>query len=373
MKILLVDNSLDNTGASKALIKTVSEIDKQEFEFIFLFPKGSNCIIAAQAAGFRAYELKFNEISKRINSLLLYFPLLFGNTIKAKRLIKEEGITLVHVNDIYNMLGLSLKLQTGIKVLTHIRRMPESFPLPIYKVWSRLHVAYADHIIAVSQANKAALPANNKTTVIYDPLPQDEQYGPYIAKKQLNKQAAILYLANFTDGKGHLHALKLVSRFIKENPDWQLSLHLYGGNFGLEKNASYKQSLIQFVKDEGLESYVRFHGQVHDVENVMKQHDIILNLSDSESFSRVTLEALYFGVPIVATDVGGTNEMVLDRQTGILVNRSDIDSMYHGFVNLILDDNLRQMLSKNSYSYVREKFGNKETVEKLASVYRLLK
>jgi glycosyltransferase involved in cell wall biosynthesis len=79
---------------------------------------------------------------------------------------------------------------------------------------------------------------------------------------------------------------------------------------------------------------------------------------------------LFFGLPTIATNVGGTNEMVMDRETGILVNKGDIDSMYEGFITLIMDDDLRLKISMKAYQFVRERFGLVETIEKLANVYK---
>jgi len=370
MKVLLIDNSLDNTGASKALIKTISEIDWPRSQFVFLFPKGSKCVFAAREAGFAAHEIGFTEVSKRIKDILFYFPVLFINAIKTRRIIKREAIDIVHVNDIYNMVGLCLKLFWRKKLITHVRRMPESFPATIYKLWSKLHVRYADRIIAVSHANKNALPANKKTTVIYDPLPDDEKLPAYSPRPSLGKKVNVLYLANYTVGKGHQYAIEILARAVKEHPDWNFNLHFFGGQFGMKKNADYKQSLISLSQQRKIASRVCFSDASANVEQTMKDCDVILNLSDSESFSRVTLEALFYGIPIIATDVGGTNEMVTDRQTGILVKRADVESMYQGFRTLIFDDALRVQISGNAYKFVRANFGQKNTVDKLVDVYK---
>jgi L-malate glycosyltransferase len=370
MKVLLVDNSLDSTGASKALVKTISEVRSPDIGFVFLFPKNSKCVEATEKKGFKTYTLKLRELSKRVSNVVLYFPTLFVNTFKASRIIKNEKITIVHANDIYNMLGVSLKLFSRVKLITHIRRMPESFPSIFYKTWSRLHLKYADHIIAVSAANKNALPANNKTTVIYDPLPDEEELPVYVPRPKLENSVNILYLANYTEGKGHRYALEILQKALRENKAWNFSLNFYGGEFGMKKNSDYKRSLVKLSQENGLSSIVVFKDKTTRVEETMKQYDLVMNLSDSESFSRVTLEALFYGIPVIATDVGGTREMVINEETGILVPPKVIPAMYEGFMKLISDDHLRVQLSQNAYKYVRYQFGKRNTVDKLVDVYR---
>jgi glycosyltransferase involved in cell wall biosynthesis len=229
---------------------------------------------------------------------------------------------------------------------------------------------YADHIIAVSAANKNALPANNKTTVIYDPLPDEEELPVYVPRPKLENSVNILYLANYTEGKGHRYALEILQKALRENKAWNFSLNFYGGEFGMKKNSDYKRSLVKLSQENGLSSIVVFKDKTTRVEETMKQYDLVMNLSDSESFSRVTLEALFYGIPVIATDVGGTREMVINEETGILVPPKVIPAMYEGFMKLISDDHLRVQLSQNAYKYVRYQFGKRNTVDKLVDVYR---
>ena len=372
MNILLIDNSLDRTGASGALTKMISLMPSDEVQFIFLFPKGSNCVKLAKQQGFRAYEIKYIEISKRISDLVLYLPYLLINAFKIKKLVKKEEINLVHVNDIYNMLGLTLKLISGVNVITHVRRMPESFPALVYRIWSWLHIEFASHIVAVSNANKKALPSNIKTTVVYDPLPEAEHLPLYLPRQNLNECTRILYLANYTKGKGHHYALEILRRAIIDFPGWKFSLDFYGGNFGLKKNADFKKSLMKFSEENKLTSIVRFHGEALNVEELMKSSDLVLNLSDSESFSRVTLEALFYGVPVIATDVGGTREMLINGKTGLLVSPFQIDDMYRGFREIVNGDSVRVAMAENGYNFVREKFSENKTALKMLEIYRFV-
>lgn len=327
---------------------------------------------AAQARGFNAFEVPMLEISRRIPDLVAYFPRLLSNTFRLRKSIRQQSIAIVHVNDVYNMLGLSLKLFAGVKVVTHIRRMPESFPSAVYRTWVFLHTRYADRIMPVSKANKSAFPDNDKIEVVYDPLPDAEQRPSYVPRPQLDKYASLLYLANYIDGKGHLHALKMLTLARKRMPDWSFTLRFHGGNLGMEKHDAYRDSLIRYAEAQGLSHCVEFLGPTSAVEEVMKAHDVVLNLSDSESFSRVTLEALFYGLPTLATDVGGTREMVIDGKTGILAPAKDVEAMYDGLHKILRDDELRVRLSTNAYTFVRNEFGWEHSVAPILRAYQEL-
>jgi L-malate glycosyltransferase len=370
MKIILIDNSVDTTGASKSLFNTIREICVVgAIEFVYIHPKGSKRTAVVRKAGFKSYELPFVEIKKSVIQLLSYFPFLLLNAYRVSQIAEKENADLIHVNDLYNMTAVVSKLFRKTKVVTHIRRMPESFPLPFYKAWSYINVWFADRIIAVSNANKNALPANSKTVVIYNPLPDSEKHELYRARPRLKKKAKILYLANYNRGKGHQYAIEIVAKAIHNFPDWSLTLNIYGGDFGLEKNCAYKRELKQMAIDKGIEAHVQFHDKVNDVEKIMKEHDIILNLSDSESFSRLTLESLFYGIPIIATDVGGTREMLIDKEGGLLVPPKDTRKMYEALATMMLDDKIRCSFSLYSYTFVRDNFSMKKTSEKIKDLY----
>jgi glycosyltransferase involved in cell wall biosynthesis len=97
---------------------------------------------------------------------------------------------------------------------------------------------------------------------------------------------------------------------------------------------------------------------------------VVLNFSESESFSLTTLEAQFYGRPVVATRCGGPEEIVVDHQTGILVPVNGIDAMAKAIDELLASAELRQKMGSKGYQHVREKFAHENTVEKLAEIYR---
>ena len=119
----------------------------------------------------------------------------------------------------------------------------------------------------------------------------------------------IVYMANYTRGKGQQYAIEMLRMIIQEFHGLKVKIHFYGSCFNLYKNLVYKNELWKLAKEYGLEPNVIFYDKCVDQEKCLKNYDISLNLSDSESFSRLTLESLYYGIPIIATDVGGTREM----------------------------------------------------------------
>lgn len=364
-KVLIIDNSLDLTGAFKAILANAIDL-KEDFEFHFLIPNKSINKNKIVSLGFTCIQLNMIEISKRPLSNLLYFPQLIINSIIVARYTKRNRIFIIHVNDLYNMTGLLTKFWKRLFVITHIRRMPESFPLFIYKRWVSIHKKFSDSFIPVSKANARIFEPSAKIEVVYDKLPGKEQQTDYECVNR--ERLKLLYLANFNRGKGQEHAIKVAELLLKNGFN-NFELNFYGGDFNLKKNKDFKAELEQEVIKLGLSSNVHFFNKSETVEREMKGHDIILNFSDSESFSNVSLEALFYGVPLVATNVGGTSEMFEHKFSGYLVEKENIQEMYQAVKELINSYDLRSNLSLESKRIVRDRFGIENTSYKLKKVY----
>ena len=106
-------------------------------------------------------------------------------------------------------------------------------------------------------------------------------------------------------------------------------------------------------------------------EEVMKfyknQHiDVFINVSESEGVPVSIMEALSFGIPIVATDVGGTHEIVIDKYNGILLNKNFKCCELLNSIDFIVDDNkYRSNAMKVWNKMCSAKVNYKEFYEKL--------
>jgi glycosyltransferase involved in cell wall biosynthesis len=78
--------------------------------------------------------------------------------------------------------------------------------------------------------------------------------------------------------------------------------------------------------------------------------DIFVLTSLSEGMPSVILEAMGCGLPIVASDVGGNNEIIEEGENGYLIKGDDVDTLADRLVTLINDDDLRKRMGDKSRS-----------------------
>jgi glycosyltransferase involved in cell wall biosynthesis len=89
-----------------------------------------------------------------------------------------------------------------------------------------------------------------------------------------------------------------------------------------------------------------------------------------DSLSRVILEAMTAGRPVVGTQVGGTPELVVDGVTGLLVKPNDPPGLARAIERLLLDEPLRLTLGGKARRHVEERFDPDRSVDRLLALYR---
>jgi len=367
-KILIIENSIHVTGALKSITRVAFDL-RHLYTFVFVLPSGSQGRFLVEKFGFSIiYELPMKELSRNVTSFIIYIPYLVSNSQKMKSIIRKENIDLIHVNDLYNLMPVTYKLLGGRKpYVCHIRFLPTGFPKSIFNFWLNLHLKFSKKIIVVSLFLKNQLPYHPKIEWIPNELPIDEQYPPADLKASKDVYT-FLYLANYISGKGQNYALEAFARINQELPNWRL--RFAGGDMGLQKNKMYKDQLKMRALALGIDQKIDWIEFVEDTEREYKGADIILNFSESESFSITCLEALFYGMPLIATDCGGPAEIVDHNQTGLLVLNRGVDSMAKAMIRLAKDRNLRIQFEARSRSISRERFSLEKTSYRLYDLYK---
>lgn len=340
------------------------------FRFVYVLPTGSAARTVLEADGYPVHELPFVEISRRKGDLLRYVPMLLINGWRLFRLARQERAGTIHLNDFYNLTGYVAKLFSGgrLRVFTHVRFLPQSLSQPFARTWRWLGEHFADQVLCVSEAVRRYFSPQQKVQVVFDPLPGAERYpAPVVPASRPDGTVQLLYLSNYIQGKGQDFAVEAFRRAYLDNP--QLRLTFVGGDMGMAKNREFREQLEAAVQQAGLSSVVTFQGFVADVEKAIKEADILLNFSESESFSLTCLDALYFGTPLIASDCGGPAELFEHGRSGWLVPNRDVAAMHTAISTLAADASMRMRFAEAGRTFVRQKFSPPATFERLGQLY----
>jgi len=350
------------TGALKSILRDSSLLTTR-YDFAFILPKKSVASHYVKQAGFPVLEFPLKELQRSISSFFLYIPYLLFNTIKLFRLLKHAPTDLIIVNDFYNLIPSCYKFFGGkLPYICFVRFLPSKFPAHLVNFWCSLHRHFASSIIAVSEAVKKELPYTEKVEVIYHGLPAEK------IEHTLTGSTLILYPANYIQGKGQEYALESFGAIHMKFPNWKI--RFVGGDMGLTKNQNFKNVLMKRAEVLGLQNQVEWLDFSDEIGAHYLQAAIVLNFSESESFSMTCLEAMYYGRPVIATKCGGPVEIIDHYVSGILVELQDIREMAAAMEFLITHLAEREAMAKEAYQSVREKFSYSNTVEKLNLLYQ---
>ena len=156
-----------------------------------------------------------------------------------------------------------------------------------------------------------------------------------------NQEKVLMHISNFRPVKRVDDVVRIFALVQKEIP---AKLILVGEDC---------ESLpVRKVRELGQELNVDEHiiclGQQGNIEHLLPIADLFLLPSEQESFGLAALEAMSCGVPVIATNIGGLPEVIIDGETGYLSAVGDVESMANNVVKLLTDSELLEKFKKNS-------------------------
>jgi glycosyltransferase involved in cell wall biosynthesis len=128
----------------------------------------------------------------------------------------------------------------------------------------------------------------------------------------------------------------------------------------------------KLAKDLGISERVTFLGYSEDLRPFLEALDVFALTSRFESFGYVTCEAMAMRKPVVATNVAGSNELVIPQVTGYLVNVADPDGVAAALFELATDGGLRRRMGEAGFMRAAEHYDLPRTIRGLEQVYQEL-
>jgi glycosyltransferase involved in cell wall biosynthesis len=138
-----------------------------------------------------------------------------------------------------------------------------------------------------------------------------------------------------------------------------------------QESIEYEESIRQIFREAGIEDRLFCLGFREDIPAILNQIDLLVHPAKQEPLGRVLLEAASCGKAIVATDVGGTSEILENQVSAILVPPDDLDSLAAAIRHMLTDSELRIRLGQQARKSVIEKFSLPKTAEQVRKFWRI--
>jgi glycosyltransferase involved in cell wall biosynthesis len=239
----------------------------------------------------------------------------------------------------------------------------------------RKNIIYADKIASTScsMANQVEKLMNNYNMDItvtpfgvdinlFKPMDIKKEEFVFGVVKTLSKKYGIEYII-----KGFKILLdRLKNEELSSNP----ILEIYGSGIMIEELKSLCEEL-------NISDRVFFKGYIPNTEvpYAINKMDIFClgSVSDSESFGVAAVEAMACEVPVIATDVSGFKEVLIDGESGYIIPRENGQVMAEKMYELILDEGLRKRLGKNGRKRVLKLYDWEKNVDLMEVLYNDVK
>lgn len=209
----------------------------------------------------------------------------------------------------------------------------------IKKIWKN-----SAEVISNSQGLKElALKANpkQKIDVIYNGI-DIKKFTPNISLKNNDKFIITPGASRLTSRKGLKYLIEAVQKLSQKYP--QIKLEIMGS--GKEE----KEKLEKLVANLNIQDKVEFLGRIPREEtfSYYQKSDVFVLPSLNEGMSNAMLEALSSGLPIIATDTGGSKELIKEGENGYIIKMKNSDDIAQKLEKLINNPELKKRMGENS-------------------------
>ena len=292
------------------------------------------------------------------------------------RLLQEGNIQVLHAHLFHaNFLAATVGRLARVPVIIATRHSVEIGGR--YREWvNRLVRPLCDAVVAVSrqvyeaEAHRSGVNSDKLVMIpsgvreqILDDVDQASMERLRSMWKIQPESRLIGTVGRFVEPKGYTYLLDALAKIRTQISDTKALL---------VGDGALRRSMEEKARELGLSDTVVFTGTRRDVPGILALLDVFVLPSLWEGLPIALLEAMAAGLPIVATAVGGTPEVVVDGVTGLLVPPRNPDALAKAVLTLLHDPGLRQKMGQAGKERVREHFSVEKMVKETEGLYQRL-
>ena len=317
-----------------------------------------------------------NPILILINAIILTFIILFNNIsiiharsrapawscLIASKITSRKFVTTFHGT--YNFKSNLKKLYNSVMVRSDLIIAGSNF------IFSHIKENYSNYL---NQKKKLLVVFRGINVDYFDPTTKLETEEKKLLKQwEIEKDKKIILLpGRLTTWKGQevfIEAINLVNTELGYEAFYAVIL---GSDQGRDL---YKKKLIRLSEQYRLTKQLRFIDHCKDMALAYKVSDIIISASiEPEAFGRVAVEAQSMEKPIIASNIGGSNETVVDEKTGYLFKAGDAKSLSQKILKtLTIDETQLKLIGVEGRKNIVQKFNVEKMCFSTYSEYKRL-
>lgn len=332
--VLFISHSSAIGGAEKSLLDIIKFIDKKHFTPILYLPREGPLKVEFEQLGIKTYCGRLPKCTysrdkatsnlfqsiKRVADILIFGVIA---SMRLCRIAKDENVDIIYTNTISTLAGATAAKLSNRPHVWHIREFlgkdTGSLTFPFSnKTLLRFVPRFSDAIITNSRAvgdqfkqeGMQSAPFIVHNGISTEEFKIAEFHNPL--KNSLEGSFLIAIVGTLSVRKAQDDAIRAINLVKDVIP--AIELHIIG-----QGDKKYETYLKRLVNDLGLNDNVVFEGQQNDIRTTLSKFNVLLITSIHEPFGRVAIEGMAAGLPIIASNTGGLNEIISDGFDGFLV------------------------------------------------------
>src|ERR1051325_2219964 len=293
-------------------------------------------------------------------------------------LMRKNKIDLVHAHDFYtNIFGTAAAKLAGVRARIASRRETEGIRSPAKRWLERRAYNAASAVVANAEAIRTQLIAEGlspeKVVTIHNGLnvahvtpSHDAQRAELLESFKLpNSRRFVTIVANMR------HVMKDQATFLRAAQLTRAAVP--DSSFILAGEGEQMPDLRRLAADLGLAENAFFIGRCQRIADLLAISDVcVLSSKGVEGFSNSILEYMAAGRPVVATDVGGAREAVVENETGFIVPSGNDESMADRVVSLLRDPEKAHAMGERGRQVVEANFSSQALLRNTEALYERL-
>lgn len=359
MTILLISHTADLNGAEKSLADLALGLKEQGIDYLVLCPRNGPLPIKLREVGITTYIMNLPRPQRNLPGLITFFLLWFPTILRLTYLLRSKDIDTVYNNTIDGLYAPFAAYLVNIPCVWHVREVkPNNRQLRKLFAWLLRHLSTTT--VFNSQAAMkayASYPAPH-WKVIYNGIQIDDV-------PLLSSQNIPMIVAGFA---GQMVENKHPERFVNALALAKKSYPKLSGM--MVGDGVLFQEIELLIKNKGLTNSIHMLGRVEDMSTFYQTIDMLVLTSDQESFGRVLVEAMSYGRTVIAANVGGVPEVVIDGETGFLIPPDDVAAYAEKVVLLATNSDLRSQMGLAGYERACANFSIAQYRQQLIDVLR---
>ncbi|HET7624715.1 MAG TPA: glycosyltransferase, partial [Verrucomicrobiae bacterium] len=376
-RILLVNNSADIYGASRMLLRFVKTLDRRRFDPVIVLPEKGLLKDCLEAAGVEVIlHPRLSIITRSIFHSWRIGFLLWNYSASVWflwRLIRRRRIELVQSNTGVILSPAMAARLAGVPHVWHIRDWFQEFRSfwPAFAAYIR---KFSRKIVAVSNAVANQFEPRGHATVIHDGfsieefcIPRQELRDDFRLRYGLGKDFVVGCVGRIKWVRKGQEILVQATALLKKR-GVKIKALIVGAPF--PGNEDHLAQLQQLVRDLEIEDQVVFTDEIPDARPAYAAMDLMaLTSAQPEPFGGVVMEAMAMGVPVIATNIGGSLDQVVEGKTGLLIPPGNPEALAEAIEKLMRDSELRKQMGIAAVARIETQFTLAEMTVKMEQLF----